>query len=67
MEKVNNFQIAKVQPQSVAYLLLDFFANFSRALLIKTACRLIGFMAYANSNSLFLSKSTISTDQNTKN
>ena len=35
MKKANNFQTAEVQPQSVAQLLLDFFANFSLALLIK--------------------------------
>ena len=35
MEKKNNFQIAKDQPQGVAYLLLNFFANFSLVLLIK--------------------------------
>ena len=35
MKKANNFQIAKVQPQGVAYCLLNFFANFSLVLLIK--------------------------------
>ena len=35
MNKVNNFQTAKIQPQGVAYLLLDFFANFSLLLVIK--------------------------------
>ena len=35
MKKVNNFQIANVQPQGVPLLLLIFFANFSLALLIK--------------------------------
>ena len=34
-KNVNNFQIAKVQPQGFAQHLLDFFANFSLALLIK--------------------------------
>ena len=35
MKKVNNFQVAKVEPQGDAKLLLDFFANFSLVLLIK--------------------------------
>ena len=35
MKKANDFQTAKFQPQFVAYLLLDFFANFSFVLLIK--------------------------------
>ena len=35
MKKVYNFQITKNQPQGVAWLLLDFFPNFSLALLIK--------------------------------
>ena len=34
-EKANNFQEAKVQPQGVGWLLLDFFSNFSLVLLIK--------------------------------
>ena len=35
MKKMNNFQIAKVQPYGVASVLLYFFANFNLALLIK--------------------------------
>ena len=35
MKNVNNFQIAKVQLQGVAYHLLDFLANISLALLTK--------------------------------
>ena len=35
MKNVNNFQIAKVQAQGVAKHLLDFFASFSLALLVK--------------------------------
>ena len=35
MKKANNFQKPKVQPQGVAQLLLDFFANFSLPLLTK--------------------------------
>ena len=35
MENVNNFQIAKAQPQDVASQLPDIFANFSLAFLIK--------------------------------
>ena len=35
MKKANNFQIAKVHRQGVASLLINFFANFSMALLIK--------------------------------
>ena len=35
MKKTSNYQIEKVQPQGVAQLLLDFFATFSLALLIK--------------------------------
>ena len=38
MKKANNFQIVKAQPLDVALLVLDFFANFSQALLIKKAC-----------------------------
>ena len=43
IDNVNNFQIAKVQPQDVASYLPDFVANFSLALLtkvlfIKKAC-----------------------------
>ena len=34
MKKANNFQIAKVQPQSFAQLLLNFFAKFIFTLLI---------------------------------
>ena len=33
MKKTNDFQIAKVQSQGVAYLLLNFFASFSLVLL----------------------------------
>ena len=35
LKNVDNFQIIKVQPQRVAQHLLDFFVNFSLALLIK--------------------------------
>ena len=35
MKKANNFQIAKVQPQGVTSLLLNFFASFSQMLLVK--------------------------------
>ena len=35
LKNVNKFEIRKVQHQFVAYHLLDFFANFSQALLIK--------------------------------
>ena len=35
LKNVDNFQITKVQPQRVPQHLLDFFANFSLALLIK--------------------------------
>ena len=35
MKKENNFQIAKVQPRRVAWLLLDFFSNFGLTLFIK--------------------------------
>ena len=35
MKKENSFKIAKVQPQDVAYLLLNFFANFSLVVLRK--------------------------------
>ena len=35
MKKVNNFQVAKVQPQGVAKHLFIFFPNFNLAFLIK--------------------------------
>ena len=35
MKNLNNFQVAKVQPQVAAQQLLNFFASFSLALLIK--------------------------------
>ena len=35
MKNINIFQIAKVQPQDVAWHLLSFFANFSQTWLIK--------------------------------
>ena len=35
MKSVSKIQIAKVQPQGIAKHLLDFFANFSKALVIK--------------------------------
>ena len=35
MKNVNNFKISKVQPQGVAQHLVNFFTNFSLALLIK--------------------------------
>ena len=36
MKRVNNFHIAKVQPQGVAQHLLDFPGNFSLKLFIKS-------------------------------
>ena len=59
MKNTNNFQIAKVQPQGVAQHLLNFFANFSLALLIKVLSVLeecFGFFETANSQNsrLFL-------------
>ena len=35
MKNVNNFKISKVRPQGVAQHLVNFFTNFSMALLIK--------------------------------
>ena len=44
MKKANNFQKAKVQPQGIAYVLVNFFAKFKltlliKVLLIKKACK----------------------------
>ena len=36
MKKANNFQIAKVQPQGVVQLLLDFFCQFQPAVAYKS-------------------------------
>ena len=51
MKNMNNSQIAKVYPQDVAQYLLDFFANFSLALIIKVlaikkACIFPGIFYY---------------------
>ena len=61
MKKPNNFLIAKVQPQHVVQLLVNFFGNFSlvlipKVLLINKACILVRnlmlliYCSYANYN-----------------